>query len=78
MEKDGNTHYWEYRWGDKCYEHLAELYEARRKFRAEFMFDEPDEPKKKEPFTPKEKLEQAEFVECEVVDDTPLGIAFAH
>ena len=47
MEKDGNTHYWEYRWGDKCYEHLAELYEARRKFRDEFMFNEPDEPKKK-------------------------------
>lgn len=33
---------------------------------------------KTEPQTPAEKLEQAEFVECEVVDDTPMVLGYAH
>lgn len=37
--------------------------------------DEPEE--QPEPKSAKEKLEQAEFVECEVVDDRPLEIGFA-
>ena len=37
---------------------------------------EPEEPQ--EPRSAKEKLEQAEFVECEVVDDTPMVLGYAH
>lgn len=35
--------------------------------------EEPQEPK-----SAKEKLEQAEFVECVVVDDTPMVLGYAH
>lgn len=76
MEKDGNTHYWKSRWcEDTMFEYLKTEPPSFKDWWSHFDDDEPQEEKS---LSPKEKLEQAEFVECEVVDDTPLGIAFAH
>jgi len=75
MEETERTYDWKSRWEDKCFEYLKESPEPFHTWWKD-NFEEPEEPQ--EPMSAKEKLEQAEFVECEVVDATPMVLGYAH
>ena len=76
MEKTERTYDWKSRWCDDMqYEYFKE---DPPSFRNWWSFFDDDEPQEEEPKTAKEKLEQAEVAEYEVVDDTPMVLGYAH
>ena len=76
MEENERTHDWKSRWcEDTMFEYLKMKPPSFEDWLSHFDDDEPQEEKS---LSAKEKLEQAEFVECEVVDDTPVVLGYAH
>lgn len=73
MEEIERTYDWKSRWGDDCFEYFQKARESFHNWWAEF--EEPAEPQ--EPKTAKEKLDQAEVAEYEVLDDAPLELGYA-
>lgn len=71
MEETERIYDWKSRWGDDCFEYFQEARGSFHNWWAEF--EEPAEPQ-----TAKEKLNQAEVAEYEVVDDTPMVLGYAH
>lgn len=76
MEETERTYDWKFRWGDRGFEYLKETPKSFSDWFADEFENGPQE--RPEPQTTKEKLEQAEVAEYEVVDDTPMVLGYAH
>jgi len=76
MEETERTYDWKSRWGDDM--HFEYFKEDPPSFRNWWSIFDDDEPQEEEPKTAKEKLEQAEVAEYEVVEDTTLELGYAH
>lgn len=76
MEENERMSDWKSRWcEDTMFEYLKTEPPSFKDWWSHFDDDESQEDKS---LSAKEKLEQAEFVECEVVDDTPMVLGYAH
>ena len=78
MEENERMSDWKSRWcEDTMFEYLKMEPPSFRTWWEHFN-DDDDEPKEETSLSAKEKLEQAEVAEYEVVDDTPMVLGYAH
>lgn len=74
MEETERIYDWNSRWGNDCFKYFQEARGSFHNWWAEF--EEPAEPQ--EPKTAKEKLDQAEVADFEVLDESPKALAYAN